>query len=107
MDKEKEKNLSYGLNDQQVEQSRREHGENLLTPPKRTSLLRLYLEKYNDPIIRILLVAAVASLALAFFHKDFIETIGIVLAIILATTIGFYFERDAAKKFDVLTALGR
>ena len=106
MDKEKEKNLSYGLNDQQVEQSRREHGENLLTPPTRTSLLRLYLEKYNDPIIRILLVAAVASLALAFFHKDFIETIGIVLAIILATTIGFYFERDAAKKFDVLTALG-
>lgn len=106
MDKEKEKNLSYGLNDQQVEQSRREHGENLLTPPKRTSLLRLYLEKYNDPIIRILLVAAVASLALAFFHKDFIETIGIVLAIILATTIGFYFERDAAKKFDILTALG-
>ena len=106
MDKEKEKNLSYGLNDQQVEQSLREHGENLLTPPKRTSLLRLYLEKYNDPIIRILLVAAVASLALAFFHKDFIETIGIVLAIILATTIGFYFERDAAKKFDVLTALG-
>ena len=106
MDKEKEKNLSYGLNDQQVEQSRREHGENLLTPPKRTSLLRLYLEKYNDPIIRILLVAAVASLVLAFFHKDFIETIGIVLAIILATTIGFYFERDAAKKFDVLTALG-
>lgn len=106
MDKEKEKNLSYGLNGQQVEQSRREHGENLLTPPKRTSLLRLYLEKYNDPIIRILLVAAVASLALAFFHKDFIETIGIVLAIILATTIGFYFERDAAKKFDVLTALG-
>lgn len=106
MDKEKEKKLSYGLNDQQVEQSRREHGENLLTPPKRTSLLRLYLEKYNDPIIRILLVAAVASLALAFFHKDFIETIGIVLAIILATTIGFYFERDAAKKFDVLTALG-
>ena len=106
MDKKKEKNLSYGLNDQQVEQSRREHGENLLTPPKRTSLLRLYLEKYNDPIIRILLVAAVASLALAFFHKDFIETIGIVLAIILATTIGFYFERDAAKKFDVLTALG-
>jgi Ca2+-transporting ATPase len=48
MDKEKEKNLSYGLNDQQVEQSRREHGENLLTPPKRTSLLRLYLEKYKE-----------------------------------------------------------
>ena len=106
METEKQKSLSNGLNDQQVEQSRKQHGENVLTPPKRTSLLRLYLEKYNDPIIRILLVAAVASLALAFFHNDFIETIGIVLAIILATTIGFYFERDAAKKFDVLTALG-
>ena len=106
MDTETQKNLSEGLNDQQVEQSRNQHGENVLTPPKRTSLLRLYLEKYNDPIIKILLVAAAASLALAFFHNDFIETIGIVLAIILATTIGFYFERDAAKKFDVLTALG-
>ena len=66
----------------------------------------LYLEKYQDPMIRILLVAAVVSLALAFVKQDFIETIGIIFAIFLATTVGFIFERDAARKFDVLTQLG-
>ena len=66
----------------------------------------LYLEKYQDPMIRILLVAAVVSLVLAFVKQDFIETIGIIFAIFLATTVGFIFERDAARKFDVLTQLG-
>ena len=66
----------------------------------------LYLEKYQDPMIRILLVAAVVSLVLAFVKQDFVETIGIIFAIFLATTVGFIFERDAARKFDVLTQLG-
>lgn len=66
----------------------------------------LYFEKYQDPMIRILLVAAVVSLVLAFVKQDFIETLGIIFAIILATTVGFIFERDAARKFDVLTQLG-
>lgn len=94
-----------GLSASQVEQSRREHGENVLTPPKPVSMWKLYMEKYQDPIIRILLVAAVISLVLAFVEGDFVETIGIFIAIFLATTIGFIFERDAAKKFNVLTAL--
>ena len=63
------------------------------------------LEKYNDPIIKILLVAACVSLLLAFIENDFIETIGIFIAIFLATTVGFWFERDAAKKFELLTAM--
>lgn len=67
---------------------------------------KLYLDKYRDPIIQILLVAAAISLALAFIEKDFVETIGIFIAIFLATTIGFYFECDATKKFRVLTAMG-
>lgn len=95
-----------GLTDNEVIESRQQHGENTLTPPKRTPLWKLYLEKYKDPIIKILLVAAVVSLALAAIHGEYIETIGIILAIILATTIGFWFEMDAAKKFNVLTALG-
>ena len=95
-----------GLTTIEVEQSRLEHGENVLTPPKRQSMWALYLEKYQDPMIRILLVAAVVSLALAFVKQDFIETIGIIFAIFLATTVGFIFERDAARKFDVLTQLG-
>ena len=95
-----------GLTTIEVEQSRLEHGENVLTPPKRQSMWALYLEKYQDPMIRILLVAAVVSLVLAFVKQDFIETIGIIFAIFLATTVGFIFERDAARKFDVLTQLG-
>ena len=95
-----------GLSVGDVEKSRREHGENTLTPPKRTPLWKLYLDKYKDPIIKILLVAAVVSLGLAAIHGEYIETIGIILAIVLATTIGFWFEMDAAKKFNVLTALG-
>ena len=86
--------------------SRLEHGENVLTPPRRQSMWRLYLEKYQDPMVRILLVAAVVSLVLSFVKNDYIETIGIIAAVILATTVGFYFERDAARKFDVLTQLG-
>lgn len=89
-----------------MEKSRAEHGENVLTPPERTPLWKLYLEKYKDPIIKILLFAAVISLGLAVIENNYIESIGIILAIILATTIGFYFEMDAAKKFNVLTALG-
>ncbi len=101
-----DKNKRFGLTDEQVKQSRAQHGRNVLTPPQRTSLWKLYLDKYRDPIIQILLVAAVVSLILAFIEQNYMETIGIFVAVFLATTVGFYFERDAAKKFDVLTAMG-
>lgn len=105
MDIDKNKNKRIGLTDEQVKQSREQHGKNVLTPPQRTSLWKLYLDKYRDPIIQILLVAAFVSLILAFIEKNFMETIGIFVAVFLATTVGFYFERDAAKKFNLLTAL--
>ena len=100
-----DKNKRFGLSDEQVKQSREQHGCNVLTPPQRTSLWNLYLDKYRDPIIQILLVAAFVSLILAFIEKNYMETIGIFVAVFLATTVGFYFERDAAKKFNLLTAL--
>ena len=100
-----DKNKRIGLTDEQVKQSREQHGRNVLTPPQRTSLWKLYLDKYRDPIIQILLVAAFVSLILAFIEKNYMETIGIFVAVFLATTVGFYFERDAAKKFNLLTAL--
>lgn len=100
-----DKNKRIGLTDEQVKQSREQHGKNVLTPPQRTSLWKLYLDKYRDPIIQILLVAAFVSLILAFIEQNFMETIGIFVAVFLATTVGFYFERDAAKKFNLLTAL--
>lgn len=97
---------NVGLTAKEVEASKQAHGENVLTPPKRTPLWKLYIEKYNDPIIKILLVAALVSLGLAVINGEYIETIGIILAIILATTVGFVFEMDAARKFQSLTALG-
>lgn len=91
-----------GLSAEEVEQSRREYGENVLTPPARQSVFRLFLEKFSDPVIRILLVAAVLSLGISFIHNEFAETIGIFCAIFLATGVAFWFEYDAMRKFDLL-----
>lgn len=94
-----------GLTDLQVEESREKYGVNLLSPPKRPSLWKLYLEKFEDPVIRILLVAAMFSLFISVMENEYAETLGIFFAILLATGIGFYFEYDASKKFDLLNAV--
>ncbi|MDR0745267.1 MAG: calcium-translocating P-type ATPase, PMCA-type [Mediterranea sp.] len=94
-----------GLSEEEVKQSREKFGVNLLTPPKRLSLWKLYLEKFEDPVIRVLLVAAVFSLIISIIENEYAETIGIIAAILLATGIGFYFEYDAGKKFDLLNAV--
>ena len=95
-----------GLTDQEVLSNREKFGENLLTPPKRPSIWKLYLEKFQDPVIKVLLVAAVFSLVISIIENEYAETIGIFFAIFLATGIGFYFEYDANKKFDLLNAVG-
>ena len=95
-----------GLSDEEVIRSRQQYGENLLTPPKRESVWKLYLEKFQDPVIKVLLVAALLSLGISIVENEYAETIGIIFAIFLATGIGFYFEYDANKKFDLLNALG-
>ena len=94
-----------GLTDDEVRQSREKYGVNLLTPPKRPSLWKLYLEKFEDPVVRVLLVAAIFSLIISVIENEYAETIGIIAAILLATGIGFYFEYDANKKFDLLNAV--
>ena len=99
-------NVLNGLSDKQVQESRETYGWNLLTPPKRPSMWKLYLEKFNDPVIRILLVAAFFSFVISVIEGEYAETIGIFFAIFLATGIGFYFEYDANKKFDLLNAVG-
>lgn len=96
----------YGLSNEEVTCNRELHGENTLTPPQRDSIWKLYLEKFKDPVIKILLAAAVLSLGISIIENEYAETIGIIFAIFLATGIGFYFEYDASKKFDLLNALG-
>ena len=106
MTQTKPENVLNGLSDKQVQESREKYGWILLTPPKRPSMWKLYLEKFNDPVIRILLVAAFFSLVISIIEGEYAETIGIFFAIFLATGIGFYFEYDANKKFDLLNAVG-
>lgn len=99
-----------GLNDKQVAESRRIHGSNVLTPPAKVSEWKLFLEKFSDPLILILLVAGVLSVAISIYEYValdeggyvFFEPVGIFMAIILATTLAFYFERKADKEFSLL-----
>ena len=97
--------LKKGLTTDAVQKSRKQYGGNEITPGKKISLWQLYLEKYKDPIIKVLLIAACLSLVISYLHNDYIETIGIFMAVFLATSIGFYFEYDAKKKFDLLNAV--
>nr|WP_320060010.1 calcium-translocating P-type ATPase, PMCA-type [uncultured Bacteroides sp.] len=94
-----------GLSEDEVKINREKYGDNLLTPPKRASLWKLYLEKFEDPVVRVLLIAAVFSLLISIIENEYAETIGIICAIFLATGIGFFFEYDANKKFDLLNAV--
>ena len=110
-----EKKHQYqGLTKQEVEESRRLHGENILTPPEKASLWSQFLEKFNDPIIKILLVAWLLSMIIASVHcwgpeakgfTAFLEPIGIFFAIMLASCVGFFFELKANKAFDVLNTV--
>jgi Ca2+-transporting ATPase len=102
--------ITQGLTDEQVKQSRREHGANTLTPPEREPWWKLLGEKFEDPTIRILLVAAAVSFLITILEKiflpahdaSFVDAIGIALAIALATLAGFLSELKSAKEFDLL-----
>ena len=99
-----------GLTQEQVIASRREHGDNVLTPPRRDPLWRQFLKKFDDPLIKILLVALALSLGLSAYEyfglgmgvSTLFEPIGIFVAIVLATLVGFLVEVNANKKFRLL-----
>lgn len=91
-----------GLSNDEIRQSREKYGENIITPPTKEPVWKLFIKKFDDPIIKILLIAALLSLGIGFVHNEFTETIGIFAAIILATVVAFWFEYDANKKFDIL-----
>ncbi len=97
-----EKKHYTGLSESEVKDSRFKHGSNILTPPTKEPIWKLFIKKFDDPIIKILLIAALLSLGIGFVHNEFTETIGIFVAIILATGVAFWFEYDADKKFDLL-----
>lgn len=94
-----------GLTEEQVEKSRKEHGENVLTPPVRDPWWKLFLAKFNDPIIKLLLFATLLSLIVGYFHGSMTESIGIIIAVLLATVLSFINEYRAGKEFDVLNQI--
>jgi Ca2+-transporting ATPase len=91
-----------GLTAKEVEESRLKYGANILTPPPREPWWKLYLEKFEDPIIRILVVAAVVAILAGIIEGQYAEGIGIIIAVFLATTLGFINEYKAGQEFDIL-----
>lgn len=99
-----------GLTEAEVLESRKKHGVNILTPPKKEPLWKQFIEKFEDPLIRILIVAGVLSIGISCYeywnlHESkavFFEPIGIFVAILLATGLAFYFELKANKAFSIL-----
>ena len=106
----KERHHYTGLTDAQVLESRKKHGSNILTPPKKAPLWRQFLEKFADPLIIILLVAGGLSIGISCYEyfrlgegaEVFFEPVGIFVAILLATGLAFYFELQADKEFTIL-----
>lgn len=92
-----------GLSSDEVIQNRKLYGENTITPPPQTPWWNLLLEKFNDPIIKILLVAAAIAIAVGLTNGHFLEGIGIVVAILLATVMAFINEYKASKEFELLS----
>jgi Ca2+-transporting ATPase len=103
-------NYRNGLTEKEVERSRAKYGDNVLTPPQKDPLWKQFLEKFSDPIIRILLIALLLSVAVSLYQlftgaeglSVLFEPLGIFVAVMLATTVGFVFELSANKKFDIL-----
>ena len=99
-----------GLSEAEVRESRQKYGVNILTPPAREPLWKLFLGKFSDPLIIILLIAGVLSIGISCYEYwglnqgagVFFEPVGIFIAILLATGLAFIFEYKADKEFAVL-----
>ena len=98
-----EKHHFGGLSQEEVIKSREQNGVNILTPPEKTSLWVQFLEKFKDPLIRILLVALVLSVGISAYEafwlghdmSVFLEPLGIFVSVMLATVVGFIVEVNA------------
>ena len=94
-----------GLSDKEILENRAKYGSNDLTPPARESWVKLLLGKFNDPIIKLLLFATLLSFITGYFHGSIVESLGILLAVFLATFLSFINEYKAGKEFDILNQI--
>lgn len=91
-----------GLSDDEVSASRAQHGINLLTPPSREPWWKLFFSKFDDPVIRILIIAAIIAIGVGAMDGKYVEGVGVIVAILLATSLAFLNEYRANREFDVL-----
>ena len=87
-------------------------GQNIIPPPERKPLWKSYLEKFEDPIILILLIVFIFSVCISIYeiihgssYQTMLEPLGVFIALILATGIGFIFEVKANKEFEILNTV--
>ena len=96
---------SAGLRTSQVAEFRQRFGVNEMTPPVRESLWKQYLKHFDDPIIRILLLAVTISTIVSLIRgSGFLDILGIIVAILLSTGIAFFNEYRSSREFDILNA---
>lgn len=101
------KRLCLDNNSKEVLQGK---GGNIIPPPEKDPLWKGFLEKFKDPLIIVLLVVFCFSVMVATYEvccqgaprSSFIEPCGVLVALLLATGVGFWFEVKAAKEFDML-----
>lgn len=92
-----------GLTKEEVLNNRKLYGSNKITEKKKTTILSLIIESLNDPIIKILLIALGIKILFFINDSDIYETIGIIVAIILATVISSLSEYGSEKAFQKLS----
>lgn len=95
-------NINNGLSEEEVLESREKNGSNIITNKKKNTFLEMFIQSLGDPIIRILIIAL--GIKLVFLIKDFdwYETVGIVIAIFLASFISTISEYGSEKAFEKL-----
>ena len=92
----------HGLTKSEVEKSRKEHGSNDITGNKKNSFIRLLIDSLSDPIIKILLIVLAVKTVFLFQNFDWFETLGIVIAISIASLISTISEYGSEKAFEKL-----
>ncbi len=93
-----------GLTTEQAERSRKEHGTNVMTKKKGKSFARSFIENLCDPIIKVLIITLIVNILFTVRNVDWFETGGIIVAILLATTISTVSEHSSRTAFEKLNA---
>ena len=88
-----------GLNNEEVKNNRKKYGSNNISGKNKNTFFNLFIETLGDPIIKILLIALAIKTIFLFQDFDYFETIGIVLAVLVASLISAVSEYGSNKAF--------